>query len=209
MPDLYGTGDSEGEFRDADWETWKVDLDTAVAWATEQGWPLKGVLAIRLGGVLAAEWLRERGHQLERAVLWQPVESGNSFLTQFLRLRVAASMMESRRETVTELRKKLSDGETLEVAGYELSGRLATQLDAAQLLEHLGMLAREITCFDITPESAGVESPRLRRLSERAAACGSRWDAQQLAGEPFWASTEIVALPKLVERSAAAFGTLP
>ena len=206
VPDLFGTGDSEGEFRDADWETWKADLDTAVAWASEEGWPVKGVLAIRLGGVLAAEWLRERHHQLERAVLWQPVESGNAFLTQFLRLRVAASMMESRRETVGELRKKLSEGETLEVAGYELSGRLATQLDAAQLLDHLGALAKEITCFDVGPDSAPAQSPRVKRLSERAAACGTRWTAEQLSGEPYWTSTEIVALPKLVEKSAAVFG---
>src|SRR6185436_14934074 len=42
VPDLFGTGDSEGEFRDADWETWKADLDTAVAWASEEGWPVKG-----------------------------------------------------------------------------------------------------------------------------------------------------------------------
>ena len=69
VPDLFGTGDSEGEFRDADWETWKADLDTAVAWTQEAGWPVKGVLAIRLGSVLAAEWLRERRHPVERAVL--------------------------------------------------------------------------------------------------------------------------------------------
>ena len=209
VPDLYGTGDSEGEFRDADWETWKADLDTAVGWAKEQGWLLKGVLAIRLGSVLAAEWLRERNHALERAVLWQPVESGNAFLTQFLRLRVAASMMDSRRETVGELRKKLSGGETLEVAGYELSGRLATQLDGAQLLENLGALAKEIACFDVGPDAAPAESPRIKRMSERAAAGGTRWVAQQLTGEPYWTSTEIVALPKLVEKSAAALGARP
>ena len=35
--DLFGTGDSEGEFAQADWQRWKADLAGAVQWAAAEG----------------------------------------------------------------------------------------------------------------------------------------------------------------------------
>ena len=44
------------------------------------------------------------------------------------------------------------------------------------------------------------------RFVERARAGGSTVSLVTVAGEPFWASTEIVRLPTLVEQTAAALG---
>jgi exosortase A-associated hydrolase 2 len=35
--DLFGCGDSDGDFRDASWETWVDDLTTAFGWLQERG----------------------------------------------------------------------------------------------------------------------------------------------------------------------------
>jgi exosortase A-associated hydrolase 2 len=206
VPDLFGTGDSDGEFYDADWGAWKSDLETAAAWSERAGWRLTGMLAIRLGCLLGADWLRDRARPLESMVLWQPVESGERFLTQFLRLRVAASMMlPGKGETVTELRGQLSQGRTVEVAGYELSGRLAQQVDGLQLMAALESL-RGAVCFEVVREGAEAAASPLMRLGDAARAQGVTLERRRVEGDPFWATTEIVALPALIEQSAVRLG---
>src|SRR5687768_14938162 len=74
--DLFGTGDSEGEFSDADWTVWKSDLAAAVQWARSQQITITKLLAVRLGCALGCEAARDNGWKLERSLLWQPVVSG-------------------------------------------------------------------------------------------------------------------------------------
>ena len=100
---------------------------------TERGLRLHGLLGVRLGALLAAAVASGLPQPVARAVFWQPVVDGQRFVTQFLRLRVAASLMEDRKETVGALRERSQGGETLEVAGYELSPALLEQLDALRL----------------------------------------------------------------------------
>lgn len=53
VPDLYGTGDSEGDFAEASWEIWQDDLQCASAWCMSRGIAVSGLLAIRFGAALA------------------------------------------------------------------------------------------------------------------------------------------------------------
>src|SRR3546814_18352731 len=88
--DLFGTGDSAGDFRDARWEIWREDAMAAVAWLGARCGGRVGLWGLRLGTLLAAEVAAEM--QAPRLLLWQPVLSGERHLTQFLRLRVAAGL---------------------------------------------------------------------------------------------------------------------
>jgi exosortase A-associated hydrolase 2 len=201
--DLFGTGDSEGEFSQADWQRWKSDIAAAVHWAAAEGAPIRGMLAIRLGCILGSAALAEIGHSVQRTVLWQPVVSGRRFLEQFLRLRVAASMMGGdSKETVAGLRGRLKSGELLEVAGYEISGTLADQLDAAELQPflraHLGGLhwmeaVRSADTALPVPSAKAIDAAR---------AGGLEVTPHAVTGEPFWSATEIVCLDAMVERTA-------
>jgi len=47
--DLFGCGDSDGEFRDASWKTWVDDLITAFDWLQERVGGRVGLVGIRLG----------------------------------------------------------------------------------------------------------------------------------------------------------------
>lgn len=201
--DLFGTGDSEGEFAQADWQRWKADVAAAVRWAAAEGAPVRGMLAIRLGCILGGEALADIGHSVQRTVLWQPIVSGRRFLEQFLRLRVAASMMGGdSKETVAGLRGRLKSGELLEVAGYEISGTLADQLDAAELQPflraHLGALHWMET---VRSADTALPVPSTKAI-EFARASGVEVTAHPVTGEPFWSSTEIVCLDAMVERTA-------
>src|SRR6476620_4539460 len=75
--DLRGTGDSGGEFSQADVAAWLNDLRDVVSAAREMSVdvPLT-LLGLRFGGALA--WLAacEESLQIDNLVLWEPVTSG-------------------------------------------------------------------------------------------------------------------------------------
>jgi exosortase A-associated hydrolase 2 len=205
VPDLYGTGDSEGDFSDGDWMQWQQDLVTASNWSASEGWPVSAMLAIRLGCALAVDACRQLAVPVERTVFWAPVLDGRRFLTQYLRLRVAASMMDAGGgETVSALRERIENGETLEVSGYALAASLARQIDCAdasgRLSDHLGALHwMEIVRSDspVLPEAAAA-AIKLASSAMRTVV------SQAIPGDPFWSSTEIVVNAKLIDTTVAA-----
>lgn len=205
IADYYGTGDSDGDFAEVDWDTCKQDLAVARSWSESEGWPVRMMLSVRLGCILGCEMAQEHNLELERTVFWQPVLSGTRWLDQFLRLRVAASMMEGdSKETVAALRARLGSGEPIEVAGYEISGTLAQQLDRRQLQATIGSHLGEVHWMEVV-RSAGAELPKPSSAAiEAARAAGRTVTAHPIVGEPYWSSTEIVCIPDLVQRTVLA-----
>lgn len=205
--DLFGTGDSEGEFRDGDWACWKSDLGAAADWSASLGWPVASMFATRVGCILGGEMIRERGLALERTVFWQPVGSAGRWLDQFLRLRVAASMMDSATsETVATLRAKLKGAEIVEVAGYEITAQLAAALDSAQLAPNLTAQLGTVRWMEIVRSADAAVPGASTAIIDAARAQGRSVEVETFVGEPFWASTEIVCIPALVERTVATLG---
>ncbi|MGQ0834943.1 MAG: hydrolase 2, exosortase A system-associated [Gammaproteobacteria bacterium] len=204
VPDLFGTGDSEGEFCDADWQVWKADLQTAAVWARREGWPISALLCVRLGCALGAAAARDSLPGIECTVFWQAVTSGPSFLAQFLRLRVAASIGDDQRKTVNELREQLSAGQALEVAGYELTPRLAVQLEQVRLADVLGPQLGQLHWMDVVRRSESELSTSAREAISSAKSASVPVTACPVVGEPFWSSTEIVRVPALADRTVRA-----
>ena len=204
IPDLFGTGDSEGEFAQASWSRWVEDLHAVESWIGNRGWRVSVLLGIRLGCILAAQYSLQRGSAARRAVFWQPAVDGARILDQFLRVRVAASLMRDDKESVGDLKQRLARGEIVEVAGYGVSPQLATELASLRLADQCGGNLGEVRWFEVlraadasVPAGAAktVETLRQRGLDVRL---------QTVVGEPFWASTEIVCLPDLIRDSLSA-----
>jgi exosortase A-associated hydrolase 2 len=193
VPDLYGTGDSGGDFVEADWAGWQDDLVRTARWSATRGLPITGALATRLGCALAAAVLASGAvGSVTKAVLWQPVFDGGRFLTQFLRLRTAASLMADRKESIAELRGRLQAGEVVEVAGYGLTGALAADLDAVVTPQHLPPQLGHVAWMEVVREAAAELPLPSTRLIDQTRYAGGRVDVQRFLAEPFWASTEIV-----------------
>ena len=53
IADLYGCGDSEGEFLEAEWGIWLDDLEVCVGWIEHHKGPRVNLWGLRLGAVLA------------------------------------------------------------------------------------------------------------------------------------------------------------
>ncbi|MGB5199893.1 MAG: alpha/beta hydrolase, partial [Sedimenticolaceae bacterium] len=102
VPDLFGTGDSEGDFGDATLEVWRADIDAAIAHLDSP--TSLHLIGLRAGALLAADAALR--HQTKSLVLLHPQVDGRQQLTQFLRLRVAAGLMgDGEKESVSELRQ--------------------------------------------------------------------------------------------------------
>lgn len=204
LPDLYGTGDSGGDFADGDWETWQSDLAAVARWCLELGHPVTGLLAVRLGCALAVA-SADKGFipAVRNSVLWQPVFDGNRFLSQFLRMRVASGLMQARKETVADLRIMLQNFKEVEVGGYLLSKRLADEIERLSMPDVLPPSLGEVYWLELVRQSETQLPVPSQGLVERTQSRGGFVHVACTRGEPFWSATEITVNTDLVDASIA------
>jgi exosortase A-associated hydrolase 2 len=205
--DLFGTGDSAGDFGEARWEAWREDAKAAMDWLSARCAGRVGLWGLRLGALLAAEVAAEAPSGLARLLLWQPVLSGERHLTQFLRLRVAASMGKgSGKETARDLRARLSQGEALEIAGYELAPALAEAIAGLQLAALLARLkGLRPDLMEVSAGEVPAPAPATQKLLAELERQGLPHTAHAVCGEPFWSIQEITLAPRLLDATDALF----
>lgn len=196
--DLYGCGDSAGEFGDARWEIWMRDVKAAMGWLGERGAGSLSLWGLRLGATLACEVTREA--PVEALVLWQPVVAGEQLVTQFLRTRLASEMLAGGAATsaLKQLRAELAQGRTLEVAGYELHPDLAAAIARLDITDTPPAAAR-IHWMEVMPEAGAPLRPASRRVAEAWRSAGRELAPVTVAGEPFWSTIEIAECEALLD----------
>ena len=203
--DLYGCGDSSGDFGDARWEIWKRDLALASTWLMQSGEGPLHLWGLRLGANLALECWGDMPDRYASAILWQPVINGQSFLNQFLRLAVAEDALRANGHgrTTDTLRATLSAGQSVEVAGYELAPELASAI-ASQQLASWSLSGATLHWLDIRA-SASDMPPMAQQLLESWQRHGVAASYRPVSGEPFWTTQEIVELPQLIAVTTALY----
>lgn len=203
--DLFGTGDSEGDFADCRWHIWRADVLAGEAWLRDRGRTRIGLWGLRLGGLLAMDVASRSDAPYSHILLWQPVLNGKLFLTQFLRIRVAADMSKGVGEKLTtkELRETLRAGRLLDVAGYELAPDLAEALDDLAM-EPLGPAsATSISWLEVVADEAAGIAPGSARLLEKWRNQDVPVEAAAIADPPFWSLMEPEWTPNLIAASTA------
>lgn len=196
--DPYGTGDSAGEFVDADWGQWVADIVTAGDYARELGYERISLLGIRLGAPLACAVAAGIG-PLHRILFWQPVISGKASLHQFLRLKIAASMgRDEQAGTIAQFEEVLEQGNNIQVAGYDISPQLYQGIKTAHLSERPAETTCPVGWFTVLA-SAERKTPRpdLAVISEWRTQ-GVEIDHQVVVGPAFWQAHERTLAPNLV-----------
>lgn len=198
--DLFGTGDSAGDFSAARYEIWIDDIGRALAWLRRRTVAPVALVGLRFGGLLAADFARRYPDAVDQLVLWQPVVSGESTVTQFLRLRVAAAMMSNQegKESTAALRARLAAGEALEVGGYMLVPELAAAIDALQLEPLVTAQCPAVAWLEL---GSGDLAPVSKRVCAAWHARGVPVHAVSVPGPAFWSSVEIAVAPSLIEQT--------
>jgi len=203
--DLAGCGDSSGDFGDARWERWQADLALAAAWLREKTDAPLRLWGLRLGALLALDYARTAAHPVAGMLLWQPVLKGSTYLTQFLRLRLAGALLADGDAGggTAQLRAALLAGEALEIAGYDLDPHLARALDALDPLDAFRP-ACPVDWIEAVTQAGAEPSPGAARAA--AAWCDAAVDLRlhPVHSAPFWTTTEITENAAWLETGTAA-----
>lgn len=204
LVDLYGSGDSGGDFSDATPAIWRDDLQRAAAWLAEQGVAHLDVLAVRGGALLMRDLTVPPRLKPGRIVLWQPMLRGALMIAQFLRLRVAEAMGAEQGARMADARLLLETRGRVEIAGYELSRELVAGLESITdpFAHPEGWV--DWSWFELSGPGATGPGAAAQRLIARLRERGLRVNAAVIEGEPFWATPEIAVVPALIDATVEA-----
>lgn len=202
--DLFATGDSQGEFAEATWENWLQSIAAALGWLEKHEPESISFWGVRTGCLLALDFLQQNNDSVDQLICWQPVLNGELFIMQFLRLRIAALMMDStgEKETTADLRKQLLAGESVEVAGYLLNPQLVLPLLKlnARKMDIAGI--QHCTIIELVANDEATVSHACRQWYEKLQEQkGLDVVLRTLQGSPFWATQEIVQVNELIDLS--------
>jgi exosortase A-associated hydrolase 2 len=198
--DLFGCGDSSGDFAEARWEIWKDDVLAATTWLEARTGMVATLWGLRLGALLALDLAANSTHHFHGLLLWQPVINGEQFLTQFLRMRLASDIIGKGGEQsggTQEMRKLMAAGESLEIAGYELAPALAASVDSLKATD-LVVTSMPIHWFELVAESGRPLPPAAARVADAWEARSVDLHRHLVPGKPFWSSQEIEECPALL-----------
>lgn len=201
--DLFGTGESDGEYGEARWDIWIDNIRQCVEWldASMPGGCL-ALLGIRLGVPLAFEALRYLP-KVRALVAWQAVTDGKHYLTQFMRMRIAANMdrTDIPKETTGGMRAQLAAGQRIEVAGYEIAPELARSIEGLKLSDLMPPESVSVAWFEKgTGEEAAI-STISQNLVNGWRLAGRRVDIAVFDAPAFWALYDRYLVPELVEKT--------
>ncbi len=199
--DLYGTGDSEGEYRDGTWDGWKADLRVGVEWLRSRGYRQIALWGVRHGALLALDLARDLAPP-HRLLLWQPTLNGRVALTEILRIEMAGSLTEESNLNTKALRERLAAGDVVELSGYEISGALAMALERARVADHFGLPEAHVTWLDVLA-AEGQEPSRISvKTRDEWSAAGAQVRYETVIGPAFWQVWERVLAGNLLERTS-------
>ncbi|HZV67563.1 MAG TPA: hydrolase 2, exosortase A system-associated [Telluria sp.] len=209
--DLFGCGDSCGDFSSGRWELWKRDLSVACSWLAERTSGPLHLWGVRLGGLLALDFAAT-SRSAESIILWQPYINGRTAVDQFLRQKLAAEMSTAGDapgpRSTAGLRAQLAAHGTLEVGGYELAAALVKAIDACDAAA-LKLPPCSVHWFASGAPAAARVAASAARLADLWAPQGVRLHFHPLDGVPFWASSDIVECPALLAATSAIFTASP
>ena len=197
--DFYGSGDSQGELRDASMQLWHENIRLTIETLQEKVTAPVILWGLRLGALIAMDFAAKSAMEIESILLWQPITSGDRYVTQILRQRVATLVSkELPPETTTEIRKKLSDGESVEVSGYTVGGVLMQDLESLSLADMKALCSGKIHWLENISEPdaalAGGTSKAIEKLND----LGNCVVVHTFTGAPVWQLHKRDAVPELI-----------
>lgn len=187
--DYLGTGDSAGDFDAPDRaSSWIDSIATAVEYLRATRVPGVSVVAMRLGATILSAAGARRDLGLDGCVLWDPCESGRSYLREL-------GALESLRRTDVIL----DTSGAIETAEYVFSAELAAELRTWKLADHKpsSMGARVLV---LTRGDRAVSERVRQSFAADDAAWGSCDDqAKLLDVDPLFARMPTTTMTTIVE----------
>lgn len=200
--DLYGTGDSDGEYQDGNWDIYLADLHTGLQWLAAEGYDSVRLWAIRHGALLALDLARTLTTPC-KLLFWQPVLNGKTAVTQILRIALAGSLSDENKISMGELRKLIQENATIELSGYETAGSLLATFETKHVSDFNNTPNLEIQWFEVlasTEQNRTKESIQVEQLWKNAC---TPIHYETVIGPAFWQVWERVVADNLITKTNA------
>jgi exosortase A-associated hydrolase 2 len=203
--DLFGCGDSSSDFGRVTPQHWLDDIELAWDWLNKRSHDSIVLWGLRFGATLALDFARAKNRWPAEFLLWQPVLNGETFMSQFLRLRVASEMLEgSAGGGVRMLRESLQNGESIEVAGYRLNPEMTSYIDSLRVNKMIPNFSRINWIEMVTDADQGV-SPAAAQTVKVWRDAQVAVDCSPVSGPAFWATQEITDCAALIQQTTQIF----
>ena len=197
--DFYGCGDSQGELRDASLQIWQENIRLTIE--TLQGEVDAPVIlwGLRLGAFIALDFAAKTGLEIESILLWQPVLSGERYVTQILRQRVAAlAGKDLAPETTAQIKAKLMAGECVEISGYTVGGTLMQDIEQLSLAGMTALCAGKIHWLENVSEPGAALTGATIKAVEKLESLQNDVVVHPFTGPQVWQLHKRDALPELI-----------
>lgn len=164
--DLYGTGESDGEFKDATWDIWLSDIEAALNYLRSADSTSVQITAIRLGALLALK----SDVDPSSISLIAPEINGERFIHQLIRARIIAETFissqyggqPSNRNTIDE---ELAQQGYVNLLGYELNSGLIENIQSLKFSADDISPCRSLHLEGLPPVWAQVEPENTAELA--------------------------------------------
>ncbi len=197
--DFYGTGDSQGELQDASLQIWHRNIYLAVETLQREVCVPVILWGLRLGAFIALDFAAKSGLVIDSILLWQPVVSGERYVTQILRQRVAGlASKELPPETTTEIRQRLAQGESIEVSGYRLGGGLVADIESLSLAHLTALCAGKIHWLENVSEPGADLTPVTAKAIAQLKSLQNDVVVHPFTGPQVWQLHKRDSLPELI-----------
>jgi exosortase A-associated hydrolase 1/exosortase A-associated hydrolase 2 len=197
VPDVSGTGDSDGRLAECSPDRWHCELTWLIDQVKCQGVKTVTLWAVRGGALFIPRLMIDSSLPVVRAVLWSPVLKGMQWVNQFIRLRTAAAMMAGVKESAAEIKALLQSGHTTEIAGYSVSDSSLLALESLELSsESLGNCP--VVLVEVSAK--GIVSPVMSKWND-SLADSSLFVAE---GDSYWGTQELADASSVIEVTTSA-----
>ena len=209
--DLWGCGDSAGEFEQASWHEWVGNAHAALSWM-DQRLDQEGHARAPLwfwgvrGGALLASQTLSLVEETVHLLLWQPCGSGRQLLQQMLRTQTASQWLSGTPTGMPAPRhasEPWADGNNVTIAGYTIRAGLAEALGDARLIPpgNTQVAPGRLVWLETGTTGEAEFGPGACRQMEFWSSRGWDISSARVRGPAFWHNISHEDAPELLQAS--------
>ena len=204
--DYSGTGDSEGDWCNFGFGDWVTNTFDVYQYVQQSGLNKISLLTLRLGALTVAELIASHDIAINKCIFWDPVDNGEMFMRQLIRVKIAAAMAESSEKINTkQVLAEIEENGFTEIGGYAISQSLLDAINSLKLKNSIQSLLKQTDLhWMVLGKSSNSNSidPMPNCLTEDLS---KQIKFYSLSDVRFWMQQEVTIAPTLLRETQRVF----
>ncbi len=204
--DYVGTGDSHGDWGSFDLADWEANLIGVCEYLHDLGVKDISLVALRFGALVAANVIAAGDIRVNKCVFWDPVENGEVYIRQLIRLKIAAAMAEQAQKISTkDVLASIEEHGFVEIAGYSLTGPLIDSIKATKLADTIETVSDLTKLHWISLSGKNQTSEHSTLPVSVPSKLADQVSMHRVNDTRFWMQQEVTIAPILLQQTTELF----